>query len=192
MNYFQYQEQKPLRNTINQNLFNKKRTISKTKNLNQNLYNNYMTNYNQNTQNFEKRTKLFPYNNENFISSYNMKSYGNINPNYCKDNEILKIKMNFDLINQKINNMENIIQSMNEPEEEIILGKNRMDQMYLRDKIKYNKNLQKNRQSDLNKIQLIEKLEPNKNIFSTHHNYSLQNLKDTRYNDNYFNNYIIN
>ena len=191
MNYFQYQEQKPLRNTINQNLFNKKRTISKPKNFNQNLYNNYMTNYNQNTQNFEKRTKLFPYNNENFISSYNMKSYGNINPNYYQDIEILKIKMNFDLINQKINNMENIIQSMNEPEEEINLEKNRMDQMYLRDKIKYNKNMQKNRQNDLNKIQLFEKLEPNQNIFSTHHNYSLQNLKDTRYNDNYFNDSII-
>ena len=133
MNYFQYQEQKPLRNTINQNLFNKKRTISKPKNFNQNLYNNYMTNYNQNTQNFEKRTKLFPYNNENFISSYNMKSYGNINPNYYQDIEILKIKMNFDLINQKINNMENIITSLNDPDEDFNGKKNKIDSIYLRE-----------------------------------------------------------
>ena len=187
MNFFQYQEQRPLKNTINPNLFNKKRTISKPQNFNQNLYNNYMTNYNQNTQNFEKRSKFFPINNENFINSYNVKSYGNINPNYYQDIEILKIKMNFDLINQKINNMENIIQSLNDPDEDFNVKKNKIDSMYLRDRIKCNQEIQKNRQSDLNKIQLFEKLEPNQNVFSTHLNYSVHNLNDKKYYDDYFN-----
>ena len=185
MNYFQYQRKRPLKNVINQNLFKKKNIIPKPQNTNQNLYYNYMTNYNQNTKNSEKFTKIIPNNYEHFISSYNLNSYGNIKRNNYKDFDLLKIKMSFDLINQKIINMENIIHSLNEQDTHEDEKKNKMNKIYLRNKIRNRKELAKNKENNINKNQSLEKLGPYQNIFQTHHNYSVRNLKNKSHHNNY-------
>ena len=184
MDFYQYQS----KNTLNINSFKRKsQIIPKDKNFNYNLYNNYMTNYNKNTPNFNYYKKIKPNNNENNLNSYNMKSFGNKRPNIYKDINLLKIKMDFDMINQKINNMENIIQSLNEQDIDMDETKNQMNQIYLKDKIRHQNELSKNYQNYLNIKKSFENLEPNQNNFSTHHNYSSQNIKKERYSHNLIN-----
>ena len=119
-----------------------------------------------------------------------MKSFGNTRPNIYKDINLLKIKMDFDIINQKINNMENIIQSLNEQDINMDETKDKMNQIYLKDKIRHKNELSKNYQNYLNIKKSFENLEYNQNNFSTHHNYSSQNIKKERYSHNLINDCI--
>ena len=194
MNYFDIQINRLPTNSIKNNLFNKKNKIPKPK---IHLYNNnYLINYNQNSQNCEKCTKIMP-NMENNINSYNLKSYGNIQQNNYQDINAIKIKMGFDLINQKINNMESIIQSLNESKEpnfdfDIYYNtKNNITKFPLRDEISSKKGLNKNinlkRQKGINKIKNFSKIEHFKNDGFVQHNYSVQNLRDKRYYNNLIN-----
>ena len=196
MNYLNIQLNK-LPNTINTNYFNKKNKIPNRKIINNGLDNNYMTYYNQYSLNHEKCTKIIPHK-QNYLNSYNLKSHGNIQQNNnIHDIDILKIKMGFDLINQKINNMENIIQSLNESNEpnydyNILEDKKyRIIKMPLRDKIIYKKEIIKTnnmkRQKNLNKQKNYTRIESLINNEFVHHNYSVQNLKDKRVYNNYIN-----
>ena len=196
MNYLNIQLNK-LPNTINTNYFNKKNKIPNKKIINNGLDNNYMTYYNQYSLNHEKCTKIIPHK-QNYLNSYNLKSHGNIHQNNnIHDIDILKIKMGFDLINQKINNIENIIQSLNESNEpnydyNILEDKKyRIIKMPLRDKIIYKKEIIKTnnmkRQINLNKQKNYTRIEPLINNEFVHHNYSVQNLKDKRVYNNYIN-----
>ena len=134
---------------------------------------------------------------ENNINSYNLKSYGNIQQNNYQDINAIKIKMGFDLINQKINNMESIIQSLNEYKEpnfdfDIYYNtKNNITKFPLRDEISSKKGLNKNinlkRQKGINKIKNFSKIECFKKDGFVQHNYSVQNLRDKRYYNNLIN-----
>ena len=194
MNFFNYKPPKPSTNTINYNLFSKKTEIPKLQNYSNHLYSNYHTNFNAQ----QKSTKIIPNynNNENYISSYNLKSYRNTKQNVFQDIDLLKIKMSFDFINQKIKNMENIIHSLNESNEDEFFindindNKNIINKIYLRDKIKHRKVFGKKhelrKKNNLYK-KSIEKFEPENKMFSTHHNYSVQNLKDQKLYNNFIN-----
>ena len=187
MNFFQHQGKNQSENIINQNLFVKKSSIPKPQNVKKNSYNNRIINYNRNIQNLLKRTTLFPNDNTPKIPTYNLNSFGNIKQDNFQDIDMLKIKMSFDLINQKIDNMENIIRSLNEDNKNLDVENNQTNKMYLRDKIRKKKELIKNRQNKINKIKSKENSRSKENIFSTLHNYSVQNIKDQRYYNNFIN-----
>ena len=193
MNYYNYQIKRPVNNYINNNIFNKKKVIPRPKNYNKILYNNCMTNYNQYTQNYENCTKLIPDN--NYISTYNLKSYGNIDK--YQDFDILKIKMSFDYINQKINNMENIIQSLNKSNAPYLDDNinNKITKIPTKDKIRYRKEFVKEnnlrKQNKINENKSIKRKELISNNISTHHNYSVQNLKNKIYYNNYINDSVF-
>ena len=179
MNFFQKKAKKPLeKKLINQYLLKKKKSIPSSQICDNNIYNNYMTNYNQNTQNFGKTERIYQNRNDKYVPSYNLKSYGNIKQDNFQDLDMLKIKMSFDLINQKINDMENIIQSLNEPNFNIGSRKNEINKIYIRDRIKQNKDFLENRENNLHKMKYFGEIEPEQNIFSNHHNYSVQNIKN--------------
>ena len=188
MNFFQYQGKNQSENIINQNLFVKKSSIPKPQNVKKNSYNNRIINYNRNIQNLLKRTTLFPNDNTPKIPTYNLNSFGNIKQDNFQDIDMLKIKMSFDLINQKIDNMENIIRSLNEDNKNLDVENNQTNKMYLRDKIRTKKEVLKYRQNKINKIKSKENSRSKENIFSTLHNYSVQNIKDQRYYNNFINN----
>ena len=188
MNYFNNQLNKLPKNTINTNLFSKKNKIPKRKIINNGLDNDYMTYYNQYSINNDKCTKILP-NRQNYLNSSNLKSYGSIQKNKnIQDFDMLKIKMGFDLINQKINNMESIIQSLNESNESSYDynawddTKNKIYKIPIRDKIRNKKENIKTdnmkRQKNLNKIKNFKRIEPIINNGFSQHNYSVQNLKD--------------
>ena len=184
MDFYQYQ----LKNPVNINSFKKKSIIiPKNKNINYNLYNNYMTNYNQN---FDYYKKLISKSNENDNNSYNMKSFIKPESNIYKDINILRIKMDYEMINQKINNMENIIQSLNNQAINIDETDDIMNKIYLRDKIRHENELSKNNQNYLSIKKSFENFEYNQNINPNHHNYSSQNIKKERYSHNLINHHI--
>ena len=129
MNFFQYQGKNQSENIINQNLFVKKSSIPKPQNVKKNSYNNHIINSNRNIQNLLKRTTLFPNDNTPKIPTYNLNSFGNIKQDNFQDIDMLKIKMSFDLINQKIDNMENIIRSLNEDNKNLDVENNQTNKM---------------------------------------------------------------
>ena len=188
MNHLNIQLNRLPKNTIKSNYFNKTNKIPNRKNINNGFDNNYMTYYNQYSLNNEKCTKINP-NKKNSLNSYHLKSHGNIQQNNnIQDIDILKIKMGFDLINQKINNMESIIQSLNDSNEpnydyNIIDDNNyRIKKIPLRDQIRYKKEIIKKnnmkRQKNLNNEKNFTKIEPIIDNGFVQHNYSVQNLKD--------------
>ena len=197
MNYFNNQLNKLPKKTINTNLFNKKNKVPKRKIINNDLDNDYMTYYNQYSLNNGECTKIIP-NRQNYINSSNLKLYENKQKNKnIQDFDMLKIKMGFDLINQKINNMESIIQSLNESNEQNYDcntwddTKNKIYKIHIRDKIRNKKenikNVRMKRQKNFNKIKNFTRIEPIINNEFSLHNYSVQNLKDINVNNNFIN-----
>ena len=196
MNFFNYNIQKPQKN-INNNLFIKKNILPKSnyKSSNKNIYNNYIF---QNNINNEKCIKP---NLENYLSRYNLKSYGNIQQN--NDIELLKIKMNFNLINQKMHNMESIIKTLNQSNNCVNISnyinnndknlnlnqrKNTINKIHLRDKMSKGNNNRNNQfikkyNINNNYNNSVDKFE-NLNVFNTHHNYSVQNIRHKKNSNN--------
>ena len=196
MNFFNYHIQKQQKN-INNNLFIKKNILPKSnyKSSNKNIYNNYIF---QNNINNEKCIKP---NLENYLSRYNLKSYGNIQQN--NDIELLKIKMNFNLINQKMHNMESIIKTLNQSNNCVNISnyinnndknlnlnqrKNTINKIHLRDKMSKGNNNRNNQfikkyNINNNYNNSVDKFE-NLNVFNTHHNYSVQNIRHKKNSNN--------
>ena len=143
-------------NTINYNLLFQQNKNPVTKNSTSNItpnkiqyqingYKHYAPSTMNNHQNTQIDSKKFftPTNNTNLVKSHNMQSYGNILQRNNNDINIIKMRMGFDLLTQKINMIKEQVQLINETNKinsiNSMINNNEPENIYLRDKIRINK-----------------------------------------------------
>ena len=167
-------------------------------------YHYYLSNLKKINQNKKLGIKLFsPEINKN---SYNISSYENINPNNNQDINIMKMKIGFNLLNQKINMINDKIQLLSDSNKKMNVNINKKlrkkESIHFNDDIsknnfsinnyhsntdKFNINLIKNRASQSQKDILPYYSPYNDNNIDKY--YSIQN---TKYQNNINNNNVIN